>query len=163
MTAWFIAGEARFAEARNTLASARDDEEPDVCLGSLAFELLSVDGDHPDQAAKAACFAVLGVLRGRVELPVRGEIDLTVKDMLAEAMRSSGGVMPPRVVADFRRVTFMDSSGISVFLTAHQAASDAEGRLRIAGSQEAFPRVLQIIGLDQLIPCYPTVEQALTA
>ncbi|WAU81450.1 STAS domain-containing protein [Streptomyces sp. Qhu-G9] len=94
---------------------------------------------------------------------LRGEIDHTVKDMLAEAMLSSGDVTPPRVVADFSGVTFMDSSGINVFLTARQAASGTEGWVRIADAQEAVLRVLQIIGLDQLIPCYPTVEQALTA
>ncbi|WAU82806.1 STAS domain-containing protein [Streptomyces sp. Qhu-G9] len=92
-----------------------------------------------------------------------GEIDQTVKDEFTEALLSRDGVAPPRVVADLSGVTFMDSSGINVFVFAHRAVSSAQGWLRIAGAQEAVLRVLQIVGLDEIIPCHPTLERALTA
>jgi anti-anti-sigma factor len=66
-------------------------------------------------------------------------------------------------VVDLSDVTFMDSSGINVFVAAHQAASDDQGRLRIAGAQESVLRLLEIVGLDEVIGCHPTVDQALTA
>ncbi|MEV2215056.1 anti-sigma factor antagonist, partial [Streptomyces sp. NPDC050997] len=34
---------------------------------------------------------------------------------------------------------------------------------RIARAQNPVLRVLQLVGLDQVIPCHPTVEQAITA
>ncbi|MEU9187341.1 STAS domain-containing protein [Streptomyces sp. NPDC048484] len=92
---------------------------------------------------------------------VRGEIDHTVKDVLSEALLSPDSATPPRTVVDLSGVTFMDSSGISVFISAYQARSDAQGWLRIAGAQESVLRILQIVGMDTLISCHPTVQQAL--
>jgi stage II sporulation protein AA (anti-sigma F factor antagonist) len=94
---------------------------------------------------------------------VHGEIDHAVKDMLSEALLSCDGAAPLRTVVDLSGVTFMDSSGINVFVAAHQAASDDQGWLRIAGAQESVLRLLEIVGLDEVIGCHPTVEQALTA
>jgi anti-anti-sigma factor len=94
---------------------------------------------------------------------LRGEIDHDVKDVLSEALLSSDGAMPPRTVVDLSAVTFMDSSGINVFVAAYKTASDAQGWLRMAGAQESVLRILELVGLDEVIPCHPTVEQALTA
>ncbi|MFF7448954.1 MULTISPECIES: anti-sigma factor antagonist [unclassified Streptomyces] len=94
---------------------------------------------------------------------LRGEIDHTVKDMLSEVLLPGEGAAPPRTVADLSGVSFMDSSGINVFVAAHQAASDGQGWLRIAAAQESVLRLLEIVGLDEVIGCHPTVEQALTA
>ncbi|WP_338056479.1 STAS domain-containing protein [Streptomyces torulosus] len=92
---------------------------------------------------------------------LRGEIDHTVKNKLTEALLSYGSVTPPRTVVDLSGVTFMDSSGIKVLIAAHQSMSDAQGWLRIAGAQASVLRVLELVGLDQVIGCHPTVEQAL--
>ncbi|MFF1542215.1 STAS domain-containing protein [Streptomyces sp. NPDC058291] len=95
-------------------------------------------------------------------LTVRGEIDHDVKDVLSEALLSFDAATP-RTVVDLSGVTFMDSSGINVFVAAHQAMSDAQGWLRMACVQESVLRLLQLVGLDQVIGCHATVEQALTA
>lgn len=71
------------------------------------------------------------------------------------------GTAPPRIVADLSGVTFMDSSGINVFVTAHRRASGAQGWLRIAGAQESVVRLLHLVGIDEIIPCRPTLKQAL--
>jgi stage II sporulation protein AA (anti-sigma F factor antagonist) len=92
---------------------------------------------------------------------VHGEIDHAVKDMLSEALMSYDGAAPLRTVVDLSGVTFMDSSGINVFVAAHQQVSRADGWVRIAGAQESVLRVLQLVGVDTLIPCHPTTEQAL--
>ncbi|MFJ3819126.1 STAS domain-containing protein [Streptomyces sp. NPDC090056] len=87
-----------------------------------------------------------------------GEIDHTTKDTLLP-----GEGTAPRVVADLSGVSFMDSTGVNVFIFAHQNLSDLRGRLRIAAPQEAVLRVLALIGVDTLIPCHPTLEGALNA
>jgi len=92
---------------------------------------------------------------------VRGEIDHTVKDVLSEALLLPDSGTRPRTVVDLSGVTFMDSSGVSVFISAYQSMSDAQGWLRIAGAQESVLRILQIVGMDTLISCHPTVQQAL--
>ncbi|MFD7607645.1 STAS domain-containing protein [Streptomyces mirabilis] len=93
---------------------------------------------------------------------VQGEIDHAVKDLLSQALLSEDGTLPPpRIVADLSGVTFMDSSSINVFITAHQRVSNAQGWLRIAGAQKSVARLLHLVGIDQIIGCHPTVEQAL--
>ena len=100
---------------------------------------------------------------GALVVTVRGEIDHHVKDAFSEALMSEDGTaVPSRIVADLSGVTFMDSSGINVFIAAYQQVKGA-GRLRIAGAQGPVLRVLALVGVDALIPCHPTVEQALNA
>lgn len=92
---------------------------------------------------------------------LRGEIDHDVTNQLTEALLAYGSVTMPRTVVDLSGVTFMDSSGINALIAAHQGMSGAQGWLRIAGAQASVLRVLELVGLDQVIGCHPTVEQAL--
>ncbi|MGQ4366042.1 STAS domain-containing protein [Streptomyces sp. SAS_272] len=93
---------------------------------------------------------------------VQGEIDHDVQDVLSEALLARDEtIVPPRIVADLSGVTFMDSTGINVFVTAHQTVSDTDGWVRIAGAQESVLRVLEVVGVDALIACHPTLEHAL--
>jgi anti-anti-sigma factor len=96
-------------------------------------------------------------------LALRGEIDHAVTNELTEALLSYNDATPPGTVVDLSGLTFMDSSGINVLITAHQAMSDAQGWLRLAGAQASVLRALQLVGLDQVISCHSTVEQALNA
>ncbi|MFF6783862.1 anti-sigma factor antagonist [Streptomyces sp. NPDC012510] len=94
---------------------------------------------------------------------LRGEIDHVNRDSLKDALLPPEGALAPRTVADFRGVTFMDSSGINVLIVAHRAAQDAEGWLRLAGVRESVQRVLTLVGIDALVPFHSTVEEALTS
>ncbi|WP_411075816.1 STAS domain-containing protein [Streptomyces sp. cmx-4-7] len=92
---------------------------------------------------------------------LHGEIDHTGKDALHDALIQHEAGAPPRVVADMSGVSFMDSSGINVLIFAHQHLNDLQGWLRITAPQEAVHRVLTLIGVDTVIACHPTLEQAL--
>ncbi|GHD54166.1 STAS domain-containing protein [Streptomyces galbus] len=93
---------------------------------------------------------------------LRGQIDFDAKEVLREALHTDDAAEQPRIVADLSDVTFMDSSGINVFVATHQQVSRAGGWVRIAAAQEPVLRVLKLVGIDALIPCRPTLEQALT-
>ncbi|MDX3452041.1 STAS domain-containing protein [Streptomyces sp. ME02-8801-2C] len=94
---------------------------------------------------------------------VEGEIDHHVRELLSAVLLSGYGAAPPsRIVVDLGGVTFMDSTGINIFITTYQAVS-ANGWLRIAAAQQPVLHVMQLVGIDTLIACYPSVEQALTS
>jgi anti-anti-sigma factor len=104
------------------------------------------------------------VVDGVRVVTVQGEIDHTVKDLLSDALLSGDcPVAPLRIVVDLSGVTFMDSSGINVFVAVYQQVDGTQGWLRIAGAQQSVLHVLELVGVDALIPCHPTVEQALNA
>ncbi|GHA70987.1 hypothetical protein GCM10010372_82590 [Streptomyces tauricus] len=94
---------------------------------------------------------------------LHGEIDHSAAHLLSNALTFPDDATPLRIVADLNDVTFMDSSGINILIAAHQKANSTQGWLRIAGAQEAVQRVLQIVGVDELIDCHPTLEEALTS
>ncbi|MGW7264910.1 STAS domain-containing protein [Streptomyces sp. NPDC054842] len=94
---------------------------------------------------------------------LRGELDHDVQDVAGQALLSEDGRAPLRTVVDLSGVTFMDSSGINVLVAAHQQAAGSQGWLRIAAAQDSVLRVMQIVGLDHVIDCHSTLEQALTA
>ncbi|MGJ7414572.1 STAS domain-containing protein [Streptomyces cinereoruber] len=93
---------------------------------------------------------------------LRGEIDHTTKDVLEHALlERSGTAEPLRVVADLEGVTFLDSSGLNVLISVNRQVGETGGRLRIAAAQQAVRRVLTLVGVDTVIDCRPTLEDAL--
>ncbi|MDQ1035348.1 anti-anti-sigma factor [Streptomyces sp. V3I8] len=54
----------------------------------------------------------------------------------------------------------MDSSGVNLFANTYQMLNAAGGWLRIA-AVPAVERVLNLVGLDTVITCHPTLEDAL--
>ncbi len=93
-------------------------------------------------------------------LTLSGEIDHHTGDQLRQALDVSDAAHP-HVVLDMRGVTFMDSSGINILISAHRAITAASGWLRLAGPTDSVLRVLQLTGVDGVIDCHPTLRQAL--
>ncbi|MEU6587672.1 STAS domain-containing protein [Streptomyces sp. NPDC046881] len=94
-------------------------------------------------------------------LSLAGEIDHHTGDTLRQALDASDSPRPC-VVVDMRQVTFMDSSGINIFLAAHRALSEAGGWLRLADVGDSVMRTISLVGVDTVIDCRETLRQALT-
>ncbi|MER7683062.1 STAS domain-containing protein [Streptomyces sp. NPDC096934] len=99
---------------------------------------------------------------GITVLALRGEIDFTTGTEVQRALLGSDGAATARTVVELSQVTFMDSSGINALIGAHHAATARRGWVRVAAPTPSILRVLRIVGLDTVITCYPTLQQALT-
>ncbi|MFF7241726.1 STAS domain-containing protein [Streptomyces collinus] len=119
-----------------------------------------METEHPyqPQPLTAASTTVDGV----TVVTVTGEIDHHSAAPLTRALHPDGLGKRPRVVVDMRQVTFTDSSGINVLLTAHRDLTQADGWLRLASVQESVMRTLKIVGVDMIVPCRPSLDDALT-
>ncbi|MGW6263283.1 STAS domain-containing protein [Streptomyces sp. NPDC055085] len=95
-------------------------------------------------------------------LELSGEIDADNADILRQALMAEDGA-PSQTVLDLGAVTFMDSSAISVLAAAHRDAAAVGGQLRMAALTAPVARVVGIVGLDTIIPCYPTLPEALAS
>lgn len=78
---------------------------------------------------------------------VTGEIDLAVKDELANVLDSLFG----SVVVDLTDVTFLDSTAIGVFAVAHNRLTAAGGDLRFRAPGDLIRRTLKVVGLGDWI------------
>ncbi|MER5882112.1 STAS domain-containing protein [Streptomyces sp. NPDC001910] len=92
-------------------------------------------------------------------LTLSGEIDADNIHLLRQALTCVDA--GARMVLDLGAVTFMDSSAISVLAVAHRGVAGADGWLRMAALSAPVERVVTIVGLDTIIPCYPTLPDAL--
>jgi len=93
-------------------------------------------------------------------LALAGEIDHTTADPLRQALTADDGSSRYTVV-DFHGVTFMDSSGINVLVAANNTARAHGGWLRLAHTPTRVLDLLHIVGLDDVIPLYATLDDAL--
>jgi stage II sporulation protein AA (anti-sigma F factor antagonist) len=91
-------------------------------------------------------------------LSLAGEIDHDTGPVLRQALDTAD----TRVVVDLSRVTFLDSTGINIFIAAHHTLARAGGWLRLAAPTGSVLRTLQIVGVDAVIDCRDTLRQALS-
>ena len=94
-----------------------------------------------------------------VATPV-GEFDLawaeTLRDELLSAVRIN-----PRVVVDLQETSFLDSTAIGALVSAHRAALDGGGWVRLVAPRPHVLKVLQVTELDSLLGVRESVEDAL--
>lgn len=93
-------------------------------------------------------------------LPVvapRGELDLHSLGSVAAELEEAAAAHPV-VIVDASGVAFADSSFINVLLLAHQRS-----QVRVAAARPQLRRVLELMGADQILRLYGTVEQARAA
>lgn len=86
-------------------------------------------------------------------MTVSQHANIKLRDV-AEAITSAAAGKP-------MRNRFMDSSGINILISAHRALTGAGGWLRLAALSAPVLRTVQIVGLDTVIDCHPTLDQAL--
>jgi anti-anti-sigma factor len=97
-----------------------------------------------------------------VRLP--DEIDMSNTGQVGEELRAAVAPGVTVVVADLTATTFCDSAGVRQLVLAHDKAAASGAQLRLAVTEgAAVDRILKLIGLEQLMPLYPTVEAALAA
>ena len=90
-----------------------------------------------------------------------GEIDLTNAESLRDALLSALNAGAPGLIVDLTATTFLDSAGVTALVRASRRASASGAALRLAVTAPAVLRVLSLVGIDQLIPVYPSVVTAL--
>jgi len=97
---------------------------------------------------------------GPAVLRVSGELDLATADQLRQAVgqyADSGGAL----IIDLSGVTFCDSTGLGVLINAYRRVTGAGGRLLLCGLQPRLTGLLEVTGIDRVIPVHPSLADAL--
>jgi anti-anti-sigma factor len=91
------------------------------------------------------------------------EIDMANANRTGQQLRAALVPGVATVIADMTATRFCDSSGISMLVKAHGQAAANGTELRLAVTCTAVLRTFTLTGLDQLLPIYPSLSQALAA
>jgi phosphoserine phosphatase RsbU/P len=89
------------------------------------------------------------------------EIDMTNAIGVSDLLAAVAGQSPQVITADMTATEFCDSAGVRALVHAHEMAAAADSELRLALGDSPAARIIQLIGLDQIVPVYPSVEQSL--
>jgi anti-anti-sigma factor len=95
---------------------------------------------------------------GADALFVTGELDLATAPRLDEALAELAGDV---IVVDLSGCTFLDSAGIRALVGSARTLEAAGRSLRLVTSDAGILRLLEITGVDTLIPVHPLLDDAL--
>ena len=96
-----------------------------------------------------------------VVLTVSGEVDMLSAPQLAEAIRAALAAGPPALVIDLTKVDFLASAGMTVLVTA-QAEVTPPTRFAVVANGSATSRPIKLMGLDNVLALYSTLDSALS-
>ncbi|ORW30121.1 anti-anti-sigma factor [Mycobacterium paraense] len=96
-----------------------------------------------------------------VVLTVSGEVDMLSAPQLAEAIRAAQAAGPAALVIDLTKVDFLASAGMTVLVTA-QAEVTPPTRFAVVANGSATSRPIKLMGLDNVLALYSTLDSALS-
>jgi anti-anti-sigma factor len=85
-----------------------------------------------------------------------GELDLATSDTFRRDLRAALAGDPDRLVVDLADVSFLDSSGIAVLVSAFKAQRERQAELLVVNPQPIVQRALELVGLGTLIAAEDT-------
>jgi anti-sigma B factor antagonist len=92
---------------------------------------------------------------------VSGELDLASSPALEEELDRVVASQTPLVVIDLRGLEFMDSTGLSVLIRAHQRAEESGQRFALVRGSQQVQRLLSLTGVAERLTLVDTPEQLL--
>ena len=96
-------------------------------------------------------------------LAVSGELDLASSPTLEEELARVGASDSSVVILDLRELEFMDSTGLSVVVKAHQRAQETGRRFGLVKGRPQVQRLLSLTGVADRMALADSVEELLAA
>ncbi len=96
-------------------------------------------------------------------IAIEGELDLNrvpiVREQIAEAIKAKA----PRILIDLTDLTYIDSSGLALFIESLQGMHAYGGKLAVFGLSGTVRHIFEIARLDQVFEIHPDQATALAA
>ena len=91
---------------------------------------------------------------------VAGEVDLYTVPRLEEALAKISPTVPPRIVVNLTRTTYLDSTALRVLTATLKRVREQRGEIALVITQPKIVKLFTITGLDQVIPICGTESEA---
>lgn len=96
---------------------------------------------------------------GLVHVALRGELDLSTVEKVEDELRRVEDHADKLIVLDLSALTFLDSTGLRLMVTADQRARKAGRRLALVKGPETVHRVFTITKLDERLDMVDDVAE----
>ena len=97
-----------------------------------------------------------------LQLTFTGEIDRNSMPYFREVAEEQVKTMEQKnLVLDIKNLQFINSKGIGYISDLYNRLSTKEKNVMIIGASERILDILQLVGLNQIIPCCNTIEECL--
>jgi anti-sigma B factor antagonist len=93
-------------------------------------------------------------------LVLDGELDASSSVLLDTELNQPSILDYQKVLIDCRRLNYISSAGLGVFISHLQRFQDANVKLVFFNMQEKVHNVFEILGLDSLLTIVPSEEEA---
>ncbi len=117
---------------------------------------MSDDSSDERQAPPAPVFEELTLTSARDGdahvISLSGELDIASAETLERELEDVEATDAERIVIDLSGLTFMDSTGIRLLLTAHQRLQGFTDRLQLRRGPAAVHRVFELSGVVEILP-----------
>jgi anti-anti-sigma factor len=95
---------------------------------------------------------------GTIVVRIIGDLDLATSPRVDDTLSST---VATHVVIDLADCTFLDSSGVRVLVEAVRDAPEGGRQVSLVATDTGIRRVLEITGVDTIVPVHSSVEEAL--
>jgi anti-sigma B factor antagonist len=93
-----------------------------------------------------------------------GNLDaLTAPDLKRDVDRLLGSGTEPRLIFDYSKLEFIDSSGVGAVVSLVKRTHALRGEVRMAGLCGQPQEIFRLLRLDHAFPIYPSAEEAAEA
>jgi len=108
------------------------------------------------------CEEIAGKANARIVRFV-GDLDATNVDFVTEQITNyfSDGLV--KIVADFKQLRYVNSTGLGVLLHFNKSAKERGGCFKIANLNEDVYEIIEIIGAASLLDIYDELNEAIAA
>jgi anti-sigma B factor antagonist len=89
---------------------------------------------------------------------ISGELDLASSPALEEELERVAATDASLVIVDLRELEFMDSTGLSVLVRAHQRATENSQRFGLVNGSQQVQRLLSLTGVADRLMLAETPE-----
>lgn len=94
-------------------------------------------------------------------LAIAGELDLNRVPVVREQLAALISGKAPRILLDLTGLTYIDSSGLALFIESLQRMQSYGGKLALFGLSDTVRHILEIARLDQIFEIHPDAQSAL--
>jgi anti-sigma B factor antagonist len=96
-----------------------------------------------------------------VVIGVSGELDLASSPELERELERGNSSGAELLIIDLRKLEFMDSTGLSVLVRAHQKATESGKQLAVVKGPQQVQRLLSLTGVADRLTVVETPEELL--